>query len=136
MSYPEYSYKVLIREGHLDTFGHVNNATYLQLAEDARWEMLVSAGYGLDVVQRTQQGPTILTAEVLFKRELCLREDVTIVTQLRSYHGKVAVLGQKFLKAGGTVATELTFKVGLFDLSLRKLILPTPEWRSALGVAE
>jgi acyl-CoA thioesterase FadM len=57
MSYPEYSYKVLIREGHLDTFGHMNNATYLQLAEDARWEMLVSAGYGLDVVQRTQQGP-------------------------------------------------------------------------------
>jgi len=68
MNYPQHLYKVLIREGHLDTFGHVNNATYLQLAEEARWEMLVSSGYGLNVVQQDQKGPTILSTEISFKR--------------------------------------------------------------------
>lgn len=132
MSYPEHLYRILIREGHLDTFGHVNNATYLQLAEEARWEMLVDSGYNLQVVQEKQQGPTILSMEITFKRELYLREEITIVTQLHSYQGKVGILGQQFRRNDGTVTTDLTMKIGLFDLSIRKLILPTPEWRSAL----
>ena len=32
-----FSYKVKIRESHLDTLGHVNNAVYLVLFEEARW---------------------------------------------------------------------------------------------------
>lgn len=34
---PIHEYPVVIREHHLDTFGHVNNAAYLDILEEARW---------------------------------------------------------------------------------------------------
>ena len=46
-------YETLIRESHLDTFGHVNNATYLQLYEEARWELITRNGYGLAKVRES-----------------------------------------------------------------------------------
>ena len=39
-------YKILIREHHVDSYGHVNNATYLSLYEEARWEVITPEGFG------------------------------------------------------------------------------------------
>ncbi len=47
MAYQEHEYQLLIHEGHLDSFGHVNNATYLNLFEEARWDWITARGYGL-----------------------------------------------------------------------------------------
>ncbi len=47
MPYPKASYDVLILESHLDTFGHVNNAAYLTLFEESRWDFITKNGYGL-----------------------------------------------------------------------------------------
>lgn len=57
-------YEVVIRESHLDTFGHVNNATYLTLFEEARWDIVRSRGFGLDDIKRTGLGPTLLEVNV------------------------------------------------------------------------
>ena len=59
-------YPVLIKEGHLDTFGHVNNAVYLALLEEARWDLLTQNNYGLDKIVATQIGPTILEIKINF----------------------------------------------------------------------
>ena len=40
-------YYLIIRESHLDTFGHLNNATYLQLFEEARWDYITNRGFGV-----------------------------------------------------------------------------------------
>ena len=37
---PIYEYEKTILEQHLDTFGHVNNAAYLVLYEEARWDFI------------------------------------------------------------------------------------------------
>ena len=42
-----FSYPLIIKEMDLDTFGHVNNARYLTLFEDARWDLITKNGYGL-----------------------------------------------------------------------------------------
>jgi acyl-CoA thioester hydrolase len=55
---------VLIRESHLDTFGHVNNATYLSLFEQARWDLIEAGGYGLRVIRQTGLGPVVLEAKI------------------------------------------------------------------------
>ena len=65
---------MMIKEHHLDTFGHVNNATYLQILEQARWELLNTHGFGLETIQRLQLGPVILECNIKFIRELLLRE--------------------------------------------------------------
>ena len=43
-----HEYPMTILEHHLDTFGHVNNAMYLQLFETARWQWITDGGDGFD----------------------------------------------------------------------------------------
>ena len=76
-----HTYKVIIREGHLDTFGHVNNARYLDLYEEARWDLITNNGYGLKRVQELKQGPVILDLNLTFKKEITNREEITIETE-------------------------------------------------------
>lgn len=127
-------YELLIRESDLDTFGHVNNATYLRMMEDARWDLITGRGYGLRRIRETGQGPVILEVNLKYMRELRLRETITITTEMLDYKGKIAHMKQQMRKADGTVAAEAIFTFGLFDLKERKLVDPTPEWKSAIGM--
>ena len=127
-------YPLMIREKHLDTFGHVNNAVYLEILEEARWEFITAAGYGIPKIRETGLGPTILEINLRFLRELKLRDHVMIKTELESYSGKVAVLKQWIENAQGQRCCEAEFKIGLFDVNQRKLVPPTSEWLRALGV--
>jgi acyl-CoA thioester hydrolase len=129
-----HDYQLLIQEHHLDTFGHVNNAVYLQLFEQARWDLITRNGYGLADVHRLKIGPTILEVHVRFSRELRNRQTITIKTWLDSYAGKVGKLVQQMVDDAGKLCCEATFTMGLFDLGARKLIAPTPEWIQALGL--
>lgn len=124
---------MLIRESHLDTFGHVNNATYLQIFEESRWDWITDGGFGLSEIRERRQGPTILEIQIRFIRELTNREPIVVRTGMGEIRGKIFEIHQSILKAENAVACEAVFRCGLFDLAARKLILPTPEWLAALG---
>ena len=128
-----HTYPLLIRESHLDTFGHVNNATYLQIFEEARWDLISANGYGLKDIQKMKKGPVILEVNIKFLSEIKLRENVRITTEMLEYKGKISKLRQQILKEDGTLACEAIFVVALFDLQTRKLIAPTDEWKKAVG---
>src|ERR1700679_1278725 len=127
-------YDVLIRESHLDSFNHVNNAAYMVLFEEARWEWITQNGYDLRFIQQTKQGPVVLECTVKFKKELTLREKIRITTEMTDYRGKIGHCAQKMLKEDGTVAAEAVFVVGLFDLQTRRLLEPTETWKKAIGL--
>lgn len=126
-------YHTHIKEIYLDTFGHMNNATYLALLEEARWDLLNQNGYGLVKIQQTQLGPTILQINIQFMRELCVLDNITIETELISYDKKIGKLQQRVLR-GEEVCCIAEFTIALFDLRARKLVLPTNEWLQAVGV--
>lgn len=129
-----FEYTLQIKECHLDTFGHVNNATYLQLFEEARWDFITIGGWGLERIRREQIGPVILEATVKFKRELINRETVKIISQSREMiAGKLLTIGQEIVKPDGKIASEALFTVGIMDLRERKLIQPTDDWCKACG---
>ena len=127
-----FSYEVVIKEHHLDTFGHVNNATYLQLYEEARWELITQNGYGLSKVMETKMGPVILEINVRFIKELRLREVVQIHSQTKEYDSKVGIIKQWMTDSKGNVCSEIELKFGLFDTKNRKMIDPTEEWLKAI----
>jgi acyl-CoA thioester hydrolase len=138
MSNPIYEYEKEILEQHLDTFGHVNNAVYLSLYEEARWDFITKNGLGLKQILESKVGPVLLDLNLTFKSELNNREKIKIISQARpEMRNKfVMVLDQKMLKENGKVASTLTLSVGLMDLNLRKLVSPTKEWLLALGLNE
>lgn len=130
---PVFSYPLTIREQHLDTFGHVNNTTYLTLFEEARWEIITQNGYGLSFISETGLGPTILEINIKFMKELRLREEIRIESQTISYEGKIGKMIQKMIRKDETCCVA-EFTVGLFSVIERKLVLPTPEWLKAIGL--
>lgn len=132
-TFEHFKYPNLIREHHLDGFGHVNNATYLQLMEEARWDIVSPKGFSFYDVQKKKMGPTILEIQLKFIKELRLREQIIIHTQGIEYPGKVGTLRQWITNSKDETCTEATFKFGLFDITERKLIRPTPDWLAALG---
>ena len=138
MSNPIYEYELTILEQHLDTFGHVNNAVYLTLYEEARWDFITKNGLGLKEILTSQVGPVLLDLNLTFKSELGNRETIKIVSQARPEmrNKYVMVLDQKILKENGKVASTMTLSVGLMDLKERKLIPPTKPWLDALGLKE
>ncbi len=127
-----YEYRTLIRERHLDSFGHVNNAQYMVLFEEARWEMITSRGYGLDVFHQTQVGTAVLECTIRFRRELKLRENITITTSVKTFSGKIVTLEHSVINSSGKEAATAEFVIGCFDLKQRKLIQPTDAWKAAV----
>ena len=129
-----YDKTILISEAHLDSFGHLNNARYHELFEQARWDLITERGFGIDTIRRTGHGPVILEVTVRFLRELAPREQIVIRSELVSYERKVGKLRQQMLKTDGELACEAIYTFGLWDVERRKLIEPTPAWAYAVGL--
>ena len=127
-------YQVLIKERDLDSFGHMNNANYLTLFEEARWDVITKRGYGLDRIHQLKIGPVLLEVSLKFKHEVQNRETVKITTGVLKHEGKITTLRQVMYNSKGDVACIADFVLGLFDLKARKLIDYTPEWNQALGM--
>lgn len=135
---PVYEYELTILEQHLDTFGHVNNAVYLELYEEARWDIITKNGLGLKEIMESKIGPVLLDLNLTFKSELGNREKVKIISQARPEmrNKYVMQLDQKIVKESGKIASTLTISVGMMDLNARKLVSPSKEWLNALGLEE
>ena len=129
-----FEYKLMIKESHLDSFGHVNNARYFDLYEEARWDFITRFGYGLKEVISKQMGPVILDVNCRFKRELKNRETITITSKTIDSSGKIMKIYQEMIKEDGTIASDATFTIGFMDLKARKLINPPSEWLQAIGL--
>ncbi|MGZ3689852.1 MAG: acyl-CoA thioesterase [Pseudobdellovibrio sp.] len=132
----DFSYDMTIKEHHLDSYRHMNNAMYLSLYEEARWEFISGRGYGYQTVHETGLGPVILEVNVKFLKELTAREQIKITFEMISYEGKIFKLKQQMIKSNGDVASEAVFTGGFFDLKNRKLILPNDQWLKAIGLKD
>jgi len=133
MPHQVHEYPVTILEKHLDTFGHVNNATYLSLFEEARWDWITRGGFGLAEIKQRGQGPTLLECSIKFLRELVNREPIVIRSWGETYVGKIATVRQDMVRNQGEVCASAEFTIALFDVRARRLIDPTDEWLSAVG---
>ena len=125
------SYDLIIKERHLDTFGHVNNATYLEIFEEARWEVLNEKGVTVKEIQDSKKGPVLLNVNLVFKKELFLRTRVKVLSQMINIKkGKIMVVKQSIINDNDNddVFAEAVFEIGLMDLNFRKLIPLTDLW--------
>ena len=59
-----------VKSKHCDLYGHVNNASYLTLFEEARWDLVAANGYTLETVKETGKGPVILEANIKYLKEV------------------------------------------------------------------
>lgn len=130
---PSHYYSLKVLERHLDTFGHVNNAVYLEILEEARWDWITGGGYGLKKIEETGKGPTIVQITIQFKKELTLHQEIQIISRVTSYKRRIGTI-QQVIMAGETLAASAELTIGLFDTHTRRLIAPTNDWLKALAI--
>ncbi|MDC1175084.1 acyl-CoA thioesterase [Bacteriovoracaceae bacterium] len=137
MDFQTFNYQLTILERHLDTFGHMNNATYLQIYEESRWDFITKNGFGLDRIQELKLGPVILDLHLTFKKEIKNREQITITSKVTEIKNPlVSSLKQEMRNENGDLCSTLELNVGLMDLQKRKLIPPTDDWKKAVGMVD
>ena len=131
-----YRYSLMILEHHLDTFGHVNNAKFFEIFEEARWDQITSNGYGVDEVIRSGVGPVVLEAHVKFRKEVRLREKISVTSQWTRKSSKLTSAHQEIRNSKEELCAAADFTFGLFDTQRRKLVRVSEKWLHAVGIIE
>ena len=104
---------IKVRGYHLDLYGHVNNARYLEFLEEARWSLLEQTG-NTDTFTRSHLGFSIVNININYRRPAFLGEILEIESALASVGNRSAKIHQEVrLKGPGTPVADadVTFVV-------------------------
>ena len=77
-----YSFKTEVRGYELDSYGHVNNAVYINYTEQARWEILKNAGLLKSFLERNLL-LVVTETNIRYMRELKLFDEIEIITTIK-----------------------------------------------------
>ena len=121
--------RIKVRGYHLDLYGHVNNARYLEFLEEARWSCLETA-VDLGELQRRGVGLVVVRIAIDYRRPVGLGTVLRVESRMTRLGGKVGVMHQDVLNAANgelAAAADVTFMV--IDLAHGKAVAIAGEIR-------
>ena len=123
---------IKVRGYHLDLYGHVNNARYLEFLEEARWGYLEQHG---DIEHFEQLGLAwvIVNININYRRPAVLGDVLTVTSKLEQLNGKSGTLSQVVtLNPNGEVVADALITFVCIDLKTQKALPLEGELREKL----
>jgi thioesterase III len=112
--------RIKVRGFHLDVYGHVNNARYLEFLEDARWT-LIESRIDLENWRKLGFGFTIVKITINYRKAARLNDVLDIKTRLEKLGGKSGVFKQEItLASTGEPVADAEVVFVILDLQTRK----------------
>jgi thioesterase-3 len=106
---------IKVRGYHLDVYGHVNNARYLEFLEEARWAA-VEKSMDLQALSREGYAFTVVNININYRRPAVLNEMLCVETELTRCGERSAVIHQVVkLKGTETVVADADVTFVMFD---------------------
>lgn len=96
---PVFSHQIKVRGFHCDMFQHVNNARYLELLEETRWEWLNSMG-PFEYFERRQQSFVIVSITIHYKWPAVLNDLLHITVETKNIGNRSATVHQTITRVG------------------------------------
>jgi len=112
--------EIKIRGYHLDLFGHVNNARYLEFLEEARWAAFEKT---VDLEQMARKGWafTVVNVNINYRRPALMNDVLRIETRIAEWRRRSAVVRQEVLQAqGGELVADADVTFVIFDTTKQK----------------
>lgn len=110
----KYSFKTEVRGYELDSYGHVNNAVYINYTEQARWEILKNAGLLKSFLENNLL-LVVTETNIRYMRELKLFDQIEIITTIK-HEAPYLVFYHNILNLTGNVkAAKVEVKTLLID---------------------
>ncbi|HNC94605.1 MAG TPA: thioesterase family protein [Myxococcota bacterium] len=122
--------EVQVMSTHVDLFGHLNHARYLEYLEWARFAWAAHHGFPIEKMVEEGYGPAIVRANVTWRRECRLGDKLRVTVQPLSARRGIGKLHQEVWK-GEELCLEAEMSFVMFDLKARKA-LELPETFLAL----
>jgi len=110
---PVHTRTIRVRGYHLDLYGHVNNARYLEFLEEARWSFLEDS-HGLEWWHDRGWGFIVASITINYRRPAGMGVDLEIRSQMKRIGGRSAIIHQDVVNAatGKTLAdADVTFVI-------------------------
>ena len=85
---------IKIRGYHLDLFGHVNNARYLEFLEEARWAAFEKT-VDLEALARKGLAFTVVNININYRRPALMHDILTVETSVAEWRRRSAVIRQE-----------------------------------------
>ena len=109
-----YQYEIQVRGYELDSFGHVNNAVYLNYLEEARWNILKDKNIW-EYFYKHNQFLVVAEATIRYSKELKLFDQLIIQTTLQKEEPYLLFKQKIINKKTGDITTKATIKTLLVD---------------------
>ena len=114
--------EVKIRGYHLDVYGHVNNARYLEFLEEARWDLFENH-FELERWKAKQLGFFVVRIAINYRRPASLGDVLSIATHISHFGKKSAVFTQRiFRKADEELVADADITFTLADLKTGRAV--------------
>lgn len=125
--------EIKVRGYHVDAYGHVNNARWLELLEEARWRWLDEA-VDLRAWDAEGRGIAVLNIDVTYRRPALRHDVIVLAAWMARMGGKACVCRQQAThQATGEVLLDATITFVLFDLTTGRARAVDGEAREHLG---
>lgn len=108
------TFHLTVRSCDLDSFGHVNNAVYLQYAETAVWDFFRKSGH-LDKLSESGLFPVILESSQRYIHELKLFDEVRIESEFRTNGGIISYKHNIFNEGTGQISCKVQGKIAFVN---------------------
>ena len=108
-----HSIQIKIRGYHLDFYGHVNNARYLEFLEEARWAYL-EEGVDLGFWKERGLGFVVASVTINYRRPAGLGAVIEVSSQVTRLGGKSGMIHQEVTDSATGVAiadADVTFVI-------------------------
>ncbi len=105
--------RIKVRGYHLDLYGHVNNARYLEFLEEARWSWVEERG-DLAGFMKGGYGFSVVNINISYRRPAFLGEVLEVRSSLKSLGNRSGVIRQEVWLAGSdtlVAEADVTFVV-------------------------
>lgn len=112
--------RIKVRGYHLDFYGHVNNARYLEFLEEARWSFLEGT---IDLADWQNKGLGFVVAAITinYRRTVGLNAVLEVGTEVAKVGGKSGVVHQEVIDTtGGRTAADADVTFVIVDLKSGK----------------
>jgi thioesterase-3 len=129
-----HSTTISVRGYHLDVYGHVNNARYLEFLEEARWRFFAEKGI-IKKITGELLGMVVVNININYRRAALIHEELEITTSLTRIGNKSFIIHQviSLLSTGDIIAdTDGTYV--LFDNINGKSVVIDGEYKDLLDL--
>ena len=107
--------KIKVRGYHLDLYGHVNNARYLEFLEEARWTFFEEKA---DLPAFLQSGLALIVVNINidYRHAATMGDELAIATSVKSVGKRSAIMHQRVeLAASGKLVAEADVTFVAYD---------------------